>query len=164
MYAKDTSIPQNIRFALTLQIDNSEPYTIDSFLHKADYYYNLLKQIPFLLEYIEAKPDRGIDIVFDNGNSLSDKVKERQSGNYHWSSVSNACLAGATEEYLSKCATIILRINGKNGGSQWIITPELDVILTYDSGPGCLPEILKQHNFKERFPCMQFNTNGELKE
>ncbi|MFK7971169.1 MAG: hypothetical protein AB8F95_12415, partial [Bacteroidia bacterium] len=163
MYAKDTLEERNIRFEICLTIEGSSLFTRDSILKKADDYAFLVKQVPFLLDYLDGNPKRSLDITFDNGNSLSEKVKEHQSAKKSW--YSGACLDGKTEEYLDRCVAFVLRDHEGNG-SNWLITPELDVILVYYQHPKVYKysdEDLGLKGPSIRYACKHFELNGEIK-
>lgn len=164
MYARYTTESRNICFGINLTYEEETLYTRDSILKKADYYYRLVNEVPFLLAYLDENPERRIEIAFDNGFSLSPKVKEYQSHDNRW--YKGSCLTGAKDEFLNKCVAFILR-NEHGEGSNWLITPNLDVILIYyqhatvyrysDEDLGLLgPSI--------RYACKHFDMSGNLKE
>ena len=163
MYAKDTLEERNIRFGVNLTIEGNTLFTRDSIIKKADYYFELVNQIPFLLDYLDENPNRSLDIAFDNGNSLSKKVKEYQSGKNSW--YDGICLNGKTEEYLNKCVAFVLR-DEEGNGSNWLITPELDVVLIYYQHPKVYKYSDKELGLQGpsiRYACKHFELNGEIK-
>ena len=77
MSAKDLNKERNIQCKLCLTFEKFGLYTRDSILLKGDYYMNLVRQIPFILEYLDENSQRNIDVPFDNGTSLSKKIKTK---------------------------------------------------------------------------------------
>jgi len=164
IYARYPTESRNICFGINLTYEEETLYTRDSVLEKADYYYRLVNEIPFLLTYLDENPERRIEISFDNGFSLSPKVKKYQSGQNSW--YKGSCLTGAKDEFLNKCVAFILR-NEKGEGSNWLITPNLDVILIYYQHPTVYrysDEDLGLMGPSIRYACKHFDMNGNLKE
>lgn len=163
MYARDTTETRHIRLGISLTIDENGLYTRDSILMKGDYYYSLVQQVPFLLEYLDENPKRSIDITFDNGNSLSEKVKEHQSTENSW--YNGNCLNESSEDYLNKCVTFVMR-DEKGNGSNWLITPELDVILIYYQHSKVYKYFDKDLGLEGpsiRYACKHFDLKGNIK-
>ena len=163
-FAKDTAETRNIRFRVCLTFEDNSLFTRDSVLKKGAKYLDLVQKIPFLLDYLDEDPNRSLDVSFDNGNSLSEKVKKHQSGEYSWSN--STCLKGMTEAFLDQCVAFVLR-DEVGHGSNWIITPELDVILVYYQYPTVFKysdEDLGLKGPSIRYACQHFDLEGNLKD
>lgn len=164
MYAKSVTENRNICLGINLTYEGETLYTRDSVLKKAEYYQQLVNEIPFLLEYLDEDPERRIEIAFDNGFSLSEKVKKYQAGHNSW--YEGACLIGASEEFLNNSVAFILR-NESGEGSNWLITPDLDVILVYYQHSTVYrynDEDLGLEGPSIRYACKHFDLNGNIKE
>lgn len=164
IHAKDTLVKEEIYFRISLSIGGETLFTRDSVLKKADYHYQHVIQIPFLLEYLEKNPKRSLGIVFDNDNSLSKYVKMCQSRRLGSSNV--ACLKDAKEDYLNQGTMLVLK-DENDYLSNWIITPELDVILTHYQNPKVYKYTDKDLGMEAshiRYLCQHFKLNGDLKE
>ena len=124
----------------------------------------LVKKVPFLLEYLDEDLNRSIEVLFDNGNSLSEKVKSRQSGMYSY--YKGGCLNGKNDAFLNQCIAFILWDENRNP-SNWIITPDLDVILVYYQDPTVYKytdEDLGLTGPSIRDACKHFDLQGNLKD
>ena len=164
MYAKSITESRNICLGINLTYEGETLYTRDSVLKKAEYYQQLVNEIPFLLEYLDEDPERRIEIAFDNGFSLSEKVKKYQAGHNSW--YEGACLIGANEEFLNNSVAFILR-NESGERSNWLITPNLDVILIYYQHVNVYrysDEDLGLKGPSIRYACKHFDLNGNIKE
>jgi len=164
MYARDTTESRNIPFALSLEVLGNKLYSPDSLLKKGDQLLERVNQIPFLLEYLDENPERSLEITFDNGYSMSTIVKEYQSGVNSW--YEGACLTGADEDYLNACLAFVLR-NEMGQGSNWLITPDLDVFLIYYQYPTVYrysDDDFDTRRVSTRYVCQAFNLDGTFKE
>ena len=163
MNVKDTNEIRNICFRLCLTLEKNTLFSRDSIIKKGAYYLDLVNRIPFLLDYLDEDNRRRIHVSFDNGNSLSDKVKNKQSGSSY--KFNGVCLKGKNENYLNQCVSFVL-FNEYGNGSNWIITPDLDVILVYYHH-----SIVYKYSDKDlglkgpsiRYACKHFDLNGNLK-
>ncbi|NOQ71047.1 MAG: hypothetical protein GQ574_03535 [Crocinitomix sp.] len=162
MFVKDTNELRKIRFKLCLAREGNSLYSRDSIRLKSDYCLKLVNQIPFLLDYLDEDQKRSIEISFDNSNSLSEKMKKFQSGENTWAN--GICLNGKSESYLNRCVAFILR-NEFGNGSNWLITPDLDVILIYyqhTSAYKYTDEDFGLSGPSIRYACQHFDLKGNL--
>lgn len=163
MYVKDNIELRNIRFKLCLTFEKNTLFSRDSIINKGAYYLSIVNRIPFLLDYLDADNRRSIQVSFDNGNSLSDRVKKFQSGQNSW--VNGICLDGENDYFLNKCVSFVL-FNEYGNGSNWITTPDLDVILVYYQHPTVYKysdEDLGLTGPIIRYACKHFDLNGNFK-
>ena len=161
LQAQSPDMNPGVYMGISLTMENGSLFTRDSILKKADFYVALVQGIPFLMDFLSENDERSIEILFDNGNSLSPKVKKYQKGGREW-----GCLTGANEDYLNSCVHFVMR--DSNGSSNWIITPEQSVILVYYQGNGNVYKYndrdLSATGPSIRRVCQYFELNGDLKE
>ena len=138
-------LPDNILVGLHLPIEEGFSLDIEPFIARSDYYIELAHSVPWLSEYLNARPEVLLEITFVKDASVSRKIKDSILEDMRGHS-KTALAEEIIGQLPGSCFVEVVQDKEFRRYSRWIILPDKRMLLLHFTGDEVLSQ--KASNFK----------------